>query len=140
MEEWMTTDRIKIILTGAAVIAISLLYFFIDARETDIFPRCPFYLLTGLFCPGCGSQRAVSALLHLDIGSALRYNSLLVASLPLIMYSAYVALMNAFGSRKLQQKLVHSPWFIRVVAIVVIAFAILRNLPVHPFHLLAPGD
>ena len=38
---------------------------------------CPFYRLTGLYCPGCGSGRAVRALLHGHLLQALSYNYLL---------------------------------------------------------------
>ena len=134
----ITDKKIRFFLICTAVIAISLLYFFIDARATRIFPKCPFHTLTGLFCPGCGSQRAVSALLHLDILSAMRNNVLLVAALPMMFYSAYASIVNTFGTKKVQQKLFYSVWFIRIVGIVVVAFWILRNLSVHPFHLLAP--
>jgi hypothetical protein len=135
----MTLDKKRrFLIICTAVIAISLLYFFIDARATKIFPKCPFYSLTGLFCPGCGSQRAVSALLHLDILSAMRYNVLLVAALPMMFYSAYASIVNTFGTKKVEQRLFYSVWFIRVIAIVVVAFWILRNLSIHPFHLLSP--
>jgi hypothetical protein len=36
--------------------------------------RCPFAALTHMPCPGCGSTRAVLALLHLHFGEALRFN------------------------------------------------------------------
>ncbi len=130
--------KLKLFIICTAVIVISLLYFFIDARATNIFPKCPFYVLTGLFCPGCGSQRAISALLHFDVLSAIRYNVLLVAALPAIFYSSYASVVNTFSKKRVQQKLFHSVWFIWLTAFIVIAFWILRNLTMHPFHLLAP--
>jgi hypothetical protein len=36
--------------------------------------RCPFAAMTHTPCPGCGSTRAVLALLHLHFGEALRFN------------------------------------------------------------------
>lgn len=73
----------------AAVLTAGLIYFFFDPVSSGLFPRCPFLVLTGLKCPGCGSQRAVHALLHLDIVSAVRYNALLVVSLPVVAVLAY---------------------------------------------------
>lgn len=136
----MITDKKKIrfFMICTAVIVLSLLYFFIDARANNLFPKCPFYILTGLFCPGCGSQRAISALLHLDISSAIRYNVLLVAALPVLAFSGYASVVNTFGKRQVNQKLFHSVTFIWIIIVLVIAFWILRNVSVHPFHLLAP--
>lgn len=135
----MTIDKKTIFLFRcAAVVAISLLYFFIDARQTQLFPKCPFYSLTGLFCPGCGSQRAISALLHFDLASAMRFNVLLIASLPMIGYSIYASAMNTFTTKVVQQRLFHSVTFIWILAVVVMLFWVLRNVPVYPFDLLAP--
>jgi len=36
--------------------------------------RCPFAAMTHQPCPGCGSTRAVIALLHFHFGEALRFN------------------------------------------------------------------
>lgn len=130
--------KIQFLIRCAAVVAISLLYFFIDARETQLFPKCPFHSLTGLFCPGCGSQRAISALLHFDLISAMRFNVLLVASLPMIGYSVYASIMNTFTTKVVQQRLFHSVTFIWILAVVVMLFWVLRNVPVYPFQLLAP--
>lgn len=66
-----------------------IIFFTFDPSASALFPKCPFLMLTGLQCPGCGSQRAIHALLHLDIGSALRHNALLVLSLPLVLVLLY---------------------------------------------------
>ncbi len=55
-----------------------------NPADNGFFPKCPFLALTGLKCPGCGSQRAIHALLHADIGAAFRHNALLTASLPAV--------------------------------------------------------
>ena len=41
-------------------------------------PKCMFYQTTGLYCPGCGATRALSALLHGDLKSSLHNNVLLI--------------------------------------------------------------
>ncbi|MBN8622456.1 MAG: DUF2752 domain-containing protein [Flavobacteriales bacterium] len=49
------------------------------------FPSCPFKSLTGFDCPGCGSQRAIHEILHLNFKKAFKYNALLVLAIPYIL-------------------------------------------------------
>ena len=39
-------------------------------------PPCPFRLLTGLPCPGCGMTRSLSAMLHGNLALSFRYHPL----------------------------------------------------------------
>jgi len=128
----------RLIIISTAVLAIVLLYFFIDARAGDFFPHCPFHTLTGLYCPGCGSQRALSSLLHADFLQAFRFNILLVLSLPLLLFSAVAAFAGAYKKQPVKQKIFYSPLFVKSVLFTVILFWILRNIPAYPFSLLAP--
>lgn len=66
------------------IAAAGIIFFVFDPSVSALFPKCPFRMLTGLQCPGCGSQRAIHALLHLDIAAAFRYNALLVVSIPVV--------------------------------------------------------
>ncbi|MEZ3589757.1 MAG: DUF2752 domain-containing protein [Muribaculaceae bacterium] len=75
--------RAKVVTGCVALLALVAVYFTLDP-STMRFPRCPFLVLTGWRCPGCGSQRAVHALLHGDVAAAWRFNAALVAALPLI--------------------------------------------------------
>lgn len=78
---------------AAAFVAVFFCMAF-DPSDSIWFPKCPFLMITGLECPGCGSQRALHALLHLDIGGALRHNALMVVSIPLL------AVLAAAGALK----------------------------------------
>lgn len=66
-----------VLLAGAAAVAVVAL---VDPNEAGHYPTCPFLAVTGHFCPGCGSLRAVHAMAHGDVGLALSLNVLTVAA------------------------------------------------------------
>ena len=67
---------------GVLLVGLGVLYSFSPTEHT-FYPRCPFFALTHLLCPGCGGTRAVYQLLHLHIQEALRYNALITVLFPL---------------------------------------------------------
>lgn len=117
-------------MTGILGLALALLYFH-RPQGQFFFPRCTFHEATGLLCPGCGSLRAVHALLHGRILEALQCNLLLVLGTPL-------ALGLWIGARwrgvpvPLGSKLV---WVLFGIAAL---FTLARNLPGMPFRWLGP--
>ena len=66
------------------IIAFTFTYLFFDPTAHDFFPKCQFLLATGYKCPGCGSQRAIHALLNGEILEAIRFNAIFVVSIPII--------------------------------------------------------
>jgi hypothetical protein len=119
---------------GAIVSAIILIagamlvFFFYNPEKVDLYPPCPFYKLTGLKCPGCGSQRAIHNLLHLNIEQAFLYNPALLFAIPL---TALLVYLEYFGGQtrfpKLHQRLSGSK-FIWGIFIGIILYWIGRNL------------
>jgi hypothetical protein len=73
-------------MTAGALAALILLFIYreFNPEAFIVFPKCPFFLLTGLECPGCGSQRAIHHLLNLELIAALRENALMVIAIPYI--------------------------------------------------------
>src|SRR5450432_3829265 len=120
------------------LLLLMALYFFADARNSAIFPRCIFYSLTGLYCPGCGSQRAFSSLLHGDLWQAIRYNLLFILCLPLLCYSAVVTVINVFRKEQVVQQIFYSTFFVKILFVIIIIFWIGRNISFYPMNLLAP--
>lgn len=80
-----------LILIGIAGIAVFIVF---DPAGSVFFPKCPFRLLTGWDCPGCGSQRTLHALLHGQVSEAFMYNPLLVLSLPYLGTASYLEYFN----------------------------------------------
>lgn len=78
----MSRRSVVILLIFVLIVGL-IIYTLLDPAE-NMFPKCPFYILTNLKCPGCGSQRAIHQLLHLNIVEAFRYNAFLVLCIPLI--------------------------------------------------------
>ena len=89
-------------------------------------PRCWFHEWTGLYCPGCGATRALSALIRGDLKTSLHDNLLLVPGT--IVLTLLIA-WPQFGLKR--------PVAVAIV-VTVFAFTILRNIPCAPFTLLAP--
>jgi hypothetical protein len=113
------------------ILLVSLLatvYFLFDPARYP-FPRCLFNLLTGLYCPGCGSQRATYALLHGHVAQAAGLNLLAVASLPLLALGAADGLRAGLTGTPRRAALLYRPWLAWLVAGLTVAFAVLRNLP-----------
>lgn len=121
----------------AAAAAGAVLLWHIDPHQAgNPLPPCPSRWLTGLFCPGCGSTRALHALLHADLGGALAMNPMLVVSLPA------VAVLGLDWLRMLPEKLAPLAARLgnaRAWAFALIAYGLLRNLSWPPFSWLAPG-
>jgi Protein of unknown function (DUF2752) len=135
----MALSRKYVLVFAIVAIAGSLLYFSFDPSLSEIFPKCFFHSLTNLDCPGCGSQRAIHALLHGNIAEAADQNLLVLLFLPLLTYSATTAVGNTFFGRNWKQPLFYSTIFVRSVLAFVLLFWILRNLSFGPLEWLSAG-
>lgn len=109
-----------------AIILLPLYRF--NPVEHTFFPRCVFHALTGLDCPGCGGLRATHQLLHGHFWNAFKLNPLLFCLLPLGAYFALRQIVFMRTGRRWPQPF-KSPKWIMLLALVVIAFGVLRNLP-----------
>lgn len=69
---------------GAAV-AVSALLLRFPPEQYGFYPQCPVYRYLHLLCPGCGSTRALAALLRGQLVEAFHYNAFFVAMLPLLV-------------------------------------------------------
>ena len=114
------------ILGSIVILVLGLIYYKFNPSNMAIFPKCPFLLLTGLKCPGCGSQRAIHYLLHLDIYNAIKYNFLLVASLPVIAILVYAETVK-IKKPTLYIKL-HKARYVWTILGFVIVWWIIRNI------------
>lgn len=121
----------------AGLVGLLLLWKF-DPASSGIFPPCPLHYLTGWYCPGCGSLRAMHQLLQGNVRAAWALNPLTMVLLPFIGYGLMSQALLVLRGRRLPGIFL-SANIIRALCGVIVLFGILRNLPVHPFNLLAPG-
>lgn len=84
-----------------ALTAMAVLFFLLDPEKHIIFPRCVFYSLSGYYCPGCGSQRAIHSLLHLNLFGVVQNNVLFLPAVFAIIYH-YI---HPFLNKKLNWRL-----------------------------------
>jgi hypothetical protein len=117
---------------SAFVIGCGLVFvYFFNPSTHGFYPTCLFHQLTGLNCPGCGSTRALYALLHGNILIALRDNALFCVSLAggAIWGAVFLAQKRKNPELYFQVPL-KFVWSYLAVAII---FTVLRNLPVFSF-------
>jgi hypothetical protein len=131
----------KIVINGGLLIALTglaVLFFVLDPAEHSLFPRCIFYSLSGYYCPGCGSQRAIHSLLHLNIPGVVQNNVLFLPAVLTIAYHFLHSVLNRLFNWRLPNifYLKNTPW---IILGIILLFWLLRNLPVYPFSVLAPG-
>lgn len=98
--------------------------------------ECMFYRYTGLYCPGCGSGRAVSALFHGRPAEALTYNILLpILGIPCLIVLVREYLRIVFPGLGIKPAAI-SQRMTGILTAIIFAFWILRNIPA--FDFLAP--
>jgi hypothetical protein len=122
--------------TVLGIVAVALLYAF-DPATTVFFPSCPIRLLTGWSCPGCGTLRALHALLHGRLGDALHDNALTVSLLPTW------AAAGIFGRLRIRRArgaftAMTSPAAAAGLFMLALLFGVVRNIPLRPFLWLVP--
>ncbi len=121
------------LLTAAGVGALTVALHFRDPHTSGSWGLCPFKLLTGLDCPGCGGLRAVNDLTNGDVSAAASSNLLFVLMVPVLVIwwlrwavRAWTGEVQAQsqGGRPRDSTESGSPF-----TVVMLLFAVVRNLP-----------
>ncbi|MBF6333959.1 DUF2752 domain-containing protein [Nocardia transvalensis] len=125
---WRSSGQ-PLLVAGAAAAAVAVLHFR-DPHGYGSYGLCPFYVLTGWWCPGCGGLRAVHNLTDGRVLDAVHSN---VFVLPLlvgaVVWWASWALDRWRGRppRPFPLALGRTGW--AVVLTLLTAFTVLRNTP-----------
>jgi hypothetical protein len=115
------------IVWGLLALAAGVVVYFVDPRTSRLMPPCPLHALTGLYCPGCGSTRALHQLLHGNLAGALHFNPLTVFAVPVLGY----LVVGGSTSRV-------RPVWLWIGLAIILTFGVVRNIPAYPFTVLAP--
>jgi hypothetical protein len=120
----------------AAVAGVWLLRNFDPNAAHSVFPPCMFRALTGYYCIGCGTTRMLHALVHFDLPRAFAMNPL---AFLLLCASPLLAAWKLGWQPRALRPLIAAAAEPRFWLVLLPAYWIARNLPWHPFTLLAPG-
>ena len=114
--------------TAAATAVAATVLYRIDPHEPGHYPTCPFLATTGLYCPGCGSLRAVHDLLHGDVAGALARNPAVLLALPYLALALVTWLLRSTG-RPVPRSTSLPAWVLWTLLGAVLAYGVLRNVP-----------
>ncbi len=112
----------------AAGVAAAVSIATVSPEEPGHYPTCPFLAATGLYCPGCGSLRAVHALTHGDLLTAWDRNPLAVLLVPFVL-GAWIAWgLRLLGLNAWHPSRIPAGW-IWGLLVVVLTYWVARNVP-----------
>jgi hypothetical protein len=111
------------VIAAGVVTAAATLYRF-SPQEYSFYPRCPFFALTGHYCPGCGATRAAAELLHGHLAAALHFNAAVTLLLPFaIAYFALIYRTALLHNRFAGPSVPSWSWKLAVAVLAVFGFA-----------------
>ncbi len=117
------------VLVAGAVLGASVVLHLRDPHQSGSYLFCPWLVLTGTYCPGCGGLRAVNDLSRGDLVAAASSNLLFVGSVPLLL----VLWARWFGDRwrGVRRVVDHRRGVLWASAfgVVALVFWVVRNLP-----------
>jgi hypothetical protein len=99
-----------------------------ETRGVGWMPGCLFRKYTGIECPGCGMTRGTYAILHGEFIEGFLYNPVGMILFPLAMIALGIEVIGWVRGKPLPFRLNPGRWGATVLAVVIIAWWILRNL------------
>jgi hypothetical protein len=126
-----TGARLATMFLAGATLLVATTVFFFNPSTSRFYPVCQFHQLTGLDCPGCGMTRALYALLHGDLLTALHDNALFIT----LIFAAAVR-SGGFALNKIRGRrngVFFPAKFLWLLLVLSLVFTVLRNLPAFAF-------
>lgn len=110
---------------GLAALALHLR----DPHQHGSWGLCPFQVMTGWDCPGCGGLRAVHDLSNGSISAAWHSNAVLVALVPVVVAAWGVWMLRASGRPVAVPRVGRWQVWCALGVVALVAFTIVRNTP-----------
>ncbi len=126
-----------IILYCLATFVIIVLYSFDPADSKNFYPPSLSRSWGNFYCVGCGTFRSLHQLLHGNWQSALRFNPLLIISLPYFVYWILPSFLRYFYGINLYT-IQHKNKQIIAIISVCLVYGVLRNVPLPIWAWLVP--
>ena len=111
---------------AAGVVAVAVIAV-IDPNQPGRYPTCPFFAVTGHWCPGCGTLRALHAVTEGDLAAAAGLNLLAMASIPVLALTWVLWVRRRWSG--VPRARPAPPALIWALAAGVLLFGLVRNLP-----------
>lgn len=101
---------------------------FHDPHDSGAYGYCPFLLLTGRPCPGCGGMRAINDLTRMDVVAAVSSNALAVSFVAVLIGAFLLWLPKRWRGRSDRMIVVGPKAAVAILAATFI-FGVVRNTP-----------
>lgn len=126
------------VLLAGVVLLASVALHVRDPHQQGSWGLCPWLLLTGTYCPGCGGLRGVNDLTNGRLVDAASSNLLLAGGVPVALALWVRSLRQRWAgvSRPWPPGRVNAAWGVAAVAVLV--FWVVRNLPLDAVAWMTP--
>lgn len=124
--------RSTVVAIWSLLIAGAVYLFLFEPGKSGFFPACPFRLLTGFTCPGCGTTRALHQILHGHLDTAFTLNPLLLLAIPFLLFALLRYSVIVMRGGVPRPNALPAP-YIYAIFFIILSFWIFRNTPFYPF-------
>lgn len=116
------------IMIPIVVVAIGIFYHYIAPGNTIWVPKCPWWLLTGTYCPSCGIQRFLHSFLSGYVFEAFCLNPFLLLSIPYAVLAVLGKWYNINGVFDGVNRVIYSRKCLLAYVVLYFAWWIIRNI------------
>lgn len=116
--------RVRKLLIKMGLLAAAGVLYLIWMRTVGVGIPCPFRLMTGWKCPGCGVTHMLMALSRLDFAAAREENVFLFYTSPVIFFEILFAAYLYLKNKKMPR---WNEAFLAFFCVLLLAFGVYRN-------------